>query len=202
MGPTSYVNEVVKCCETPGFDVADSVFCLPFKRHSELIAETLRIARAFGAVAIVSLSVASWIETCEKRYLKWSHLSDLLHELDITMYSRGNLGRISDGDLFDTFVSCKADSMYKLIKREYEINGPLHSVLCIGDADYEKVAIKKVLHGYGQGKQPLCKTIQFVHDPPIEILGHQMRILTSWMPRIVASEENFDLVFDDNMFSR
>merc|ERR1719502_2171166 len=58
--PTSYVNEVVKACGTPGLDIADSVFYLKFKQHSELIAHTLTTARALGAVGIVSLSVASW----------------------------------------------------------------------------------------------------------------------------------------------
>jgi len=200
--PTSYVTEVVKACETPGLDIADSVSYPLFKQHSELIVDTLRTARAFGTVAIVSLSMASWIETCEKKYMNWSHLSDLLHELNITIYTRGNLSRFNGGDRFDCSVQCKAESMDKLLKREYEMNGPLHSVLCVGDSDYEKVAIKKVLRCMGQGKQPLCKTLKFVYNPPIEILGHQLRLLASWMPKIVALEENFDLVLDDNIFSR
>merc|ERR1712007_355425 len=141
--PTSYVNEVVKACGTPGLDIADSVFYLPFKQHSELIAPTLTTARAFGAVGIVSLSVASWIETCEKKYMNWSHLSDLLHKLDIKIYTRGNLSRVNDGKRFDNFVSCKAESMYKLLKREYEMNGPLHSVLCVGDSITRKWLSKK-----------------------------------------------------------
>jgi len=125
------------------------------------------------------------------------HFSEILDELDITIHTRGHSSGFEGLELFDMFVACKAKTMDKLLKQECEENGPLNSVLCIGDSDYELLAIKEVVQSYEQGQQPLCKTVKFVSDPNIEILDHQLRTLSSWMAKIVAFEANFDMVLDE-----
>jgi len=140
--PTWCVSEMAYR-EALGFDDTESHFHT-LERHSEVLADTLRVARTFGPVAIVTLSGASWIKMCEA-YLYGFILSELLDELDISIhYSRDHLSCFTDDQDSNEFVSCKAKSMTALLKQECEENGLPASVLCVGDSEHEILAIKEV----------------------------------------------------------
>merc|ERR1712007_289881 len=95
----------------------------------------------------------------------------------------------------DVMTSCKAISMAKLLRRERRSHGLPHTVLSIGDSCREQAAVKDVLWGWDGEAELLCKTVKFVPDPTVEILGCELTMLTRWMQDIVDHNGDFDFVF-------
>lgn len=202
--PTWCVSEMAYR-EALGFDVTESHFH-SLERHSEVLADTLRVARTFGPVAIVTLSGASWIRMCEEAYLYGFILSELLDELDISIhYSRDHLSCITNDQDSKEFVSCKAKSMTALLKQECQEKGLPASVLCVGDSDHEILAIKEVFQCDEERNSPhktvkhvpLCKTVKFVQHPSFEVLDRELCTLKAQMPNMASFNKDFDLTFGD-----
>jgi len=176
-----------------GSKPADLASYSQLRKHSKVIADTLRAARAFGPVAIVTLSLVSWIDTCERMYLFGFNLSELLHELEISIYfSRDQMGPFSNCEAINTFVSCKAKFMIECLERECRKHGTPTSVLCVGDSDIEFQAIGVAIQCCES--IPLRKRVRFVAESSPKLLGHQLRTTMSWMRKMVTFEDNFDLV--------
>lgn len=211
--PTRFVRAVVEPTlpEARAPVPPDSPFFELLRQHGELVADTLRAARAVSRVAIVTLSSRPWVHTSAAQFLPGLDLPQLLSELEIPIYYaaehvRSTLARIVRSDKLstqqlsdgvDVQAACKRAAMAKGL-REVCAGRRLHlNVLSVGDSTAEQKALKDVLWSPQASQLPraehLCKTVKFTEEPTVGELSRELRLTAAMLPDILAHHKDIDL---------
>lgn len=212
--PTWYIRSVVEPCSAAdsNSDLSpDSPFYSTLRQHSELVATTLRAARALGRVAIVTLSRRGWVHDSAARFLPGLDLQELLDELHIPIYYaaehvRSSVARLAQSgeglvQMFregvDVLAACKRGAVEQCLRdvcgrrKRLQLN-----VMSVGDSQVERNAVKDALWSPKMAHLPagehLCKTVKLLEDPTLQQLGDQLRLLEEWLPNMAARGEDFD----------
>merc|ERR1719356_1301118 len=157
------------------------------------------------------MSKRGWVFNSAARFLPGLDLQQLVRELDIPIYYSGEhvrssvariaRSRAGTAEMLSRGINvqelCKRSAMEKCLRSVCRGRQVRLHVISVGDSDVEKNSIKEVLWSPSRARLPslehLCKTIKFVEEPNLENLGCQLKSLISWLPEIVAHEEDFDL---------
>lgn len=153
------------------------------RRHSELVATTLRTACACSRVAVVTLAKHGWVERSSRNFLVG--VNELLRELNIdVIYARYSLPqwklRIAALDGLDIPRLMKQESMRRAVKKFYSRRNSQSwkSVLSVGDSTTERDALVELLMRRtqpdrdGRDKLCRCKTVKFAGGTgPLAALG-------------------------------
>lgn len=214
--PTRYIKSVARpFTAEPGLLSIDFQFHDGLHHHADLVAKTLRAARALGRVVIVTLAERGWVLASAERFLPGLDLQRLLDELDIPIYyaaehvqrSVSRLVRkptpmrklLAEG--IDVQKMCKQAAMEKCLryicrKRQVRLN-----VISIGDSAAGREAIKDAMWSPVRAGLPmfahLCKTVKLAEAPSLVQMGCQLRSLIDLLPRMVDCLVEFDHILDD-----
>mmetsp|Transcript_71912 Transcript_71912/g.185485 ORF Transcript_71912/g.185485 Transcript_71912/m.185485 type:complete len:444 (-) Transcript_71912:208-1539(-) len=97
----------------------------------------------------------------------------------------------------DPLLEAKRIDMTSCVDSFYPDPTWRRNVLSIGDSYQEQQAIKEVLPRSGDpSKDPLCKTVNLIEHPSLQVLGSELRVLLVWMIHMVRFPNDFDLSMD------
>jgi len=205
--PTWYVKSVVEPCLGGETSVGpESPFHEALHTHAALVEETLRAARAFGHVAIVTLSSQGWVFKSAARFLPGLDMQRLVDELAIPVLAIGRAIRsrqaisesLAEGvDLLEVCRAAAMEACLRKICRRREVRLNVISVSDQEAGSLEQEALREVLWCPRRSRLPLlqhlCKTVKFVEEPSLVELGCQLKVLNFWHPAMAGHTQDFDL---------
>mmetsp|Transcript_98915 Transcript_98915/g.277018 ORF Transcript_98915/g.277018 Transcript_98915/m.277018 type:complete len:448 (-) Transcript_98915:307-1650(-) len=206
--PTFHITDVIKpTLESAAYSkvLEDSEFYGPLCEHAEAVRAVLTAARQVGKVGIVTLAAKGWVENSAEWFLPGLDVEALFAELDIpvfyarqyvTQYERV-LASVEEG--VDLYMIAKRNAMKKCLRRlstEKAWWKTAH-VISVGDSTTEVEAIKEIMW-QDVAAHNTIKIIKLVDDPSLAILGMQLKLLSSWFPKVVAYAEDAFISMDAN----
>jgi len=174
-------------------------------------AMVLREAASLGEVCVVTTAARGWVEVCCK--VAAPELLGLMQDLRIEIiYAKEAMLACHVSQMDEEGLSfaqvCKERAMRRALRRRSrqasrhaQVGGTWSSVLSIGDSNAERRALQEVLFRHDSidfaafFQECHCKTVKFMKEPRIDILLVQLRILASWLKKVVGQDSDLDIDF-------
>mmetsp|Transcript_31317 Transcript_31317/g.82981 ORF Transcript_31317/g.82981 Transcript_31317/m.82981 type:complete len:395 (-) Transcript_31317:8-1192(-) len=207
--PTTHLTEVV----LPGSSVStqhtrlpeDSPFAKALDEHGRLVNDVLVAACSVASVCIVTLSARPWVEDSARWFLPNSGVAELVRDLGIPVYyAREHVKRrdkfaahVEEG--VDLFMIAKRNAMKHGIQkfsRKKSMRCKRRNIISIGDSVTEENAVKEILWE-DDFTEDLCKTVRFIADPTLDVLGRELQLLRSWLDKIVYHGHDLHAVLEN-----
>lgn len=164
-------------------------------------------------VSIVTLAKSPWVENCIDSFAP--ELGRTVKELGIRVcYARDSANSETEYDKHDFqsneeramyWTSVKAKAIGMECKRCYsQYPGQTwKNVISFGDSDFERQGTKDVVKQWCADNArtayqlPRTKTVKFLDDPTCDEVADQLKMLSSWIARLVAQDRGFSIDFDE-----
>jgi hypothetical protein len=170
-----------------------------FDRCCGFITAFLEKAAALGSVSIITLATSPWVSLSIQNFMP--NLEPIIEKLRIPIiYAKEEL-MLADNTNAENFnTTLKRRAMTKAAKRFYSQykNQSWKNIISVGDSNYERDALIEVVSNKKQGENRKCrvKTLKLADCPDIEQVNAQLDVLKSWIPSMVAHDNNFDIDMD------
>mmetsp|Transcript_57900 Transcript_57900/g.148939 ORF Transcript_57900/g.148939 Transcript_57900/m.148939 type:complete len:452 (-) Transcript_57900:18-1373(-) len=206
--PTTYLTEVVLSGAPSNAKYGrlpeDSPYAQALENHGQLVNDLLVAANSIASVVIVTLAARPWVENSSQWFLPNSGVTELLRDLDIQIYYARE--HVSKRDKFasyveegvDLFMIAKRNAMMTCLRklRRQHRKPRTRNVLSIGDSVTEENAIKEILWA-SDTTGDLCKTVKFISDPTLDVLGAELQLIKSWFDKLVHYSQDFHVSLED-----
>eukprot|EP00613_Pedinella_sp_CCMP2098_P046683 CAMPEP_0171829660 /NCGR_PEP_ID=MMETSP0992-20121227/7816_1 /TAXON_ID=483369 /ORGANISM="non described non described, Strain CCMP2098" /LENGTH=257 /DNA_ID=CAMNT_0012444927 /DNA_START=169 /DNA_END=942 /DNA_ORIENTATION=+ len=187
--PTAFLRQLHLLSKN-GDDVPTE-FRLQIKQLEEAVKGCLCEAAKHGEVVIITNAGTGWVEKSARRFMPG--LIPLLKNL-VVVSARDEYTLASNtGNSIDWKVAAftsTARELFGLPSSNYDLPlNPSLQILSFGDSFAERIAVKRAATSLGT----ISKSIKFTNSPSLGLLGSQVRVLTTLLPWLVASELDLDI---------
>jgi hypothetical protein len=170
----------------------------------DTVADFLRTAATVSHVAILSMAIPSWIETCIRNNMPGLH--GLLDELGIdTVLAREDATRNTKlqahGDCRDPSQFLKTKAMKRTINKFYKKRS-WKNVISIGDSQAERLALQDVVIQHrqrdstGRCEDCLCKTLTLISSPCLAELIQELKAVSNQLATLVHCPNDLDITMN------
>mmetsp|Transcript_39580 Transcript_39580/g.67338 ORF Transcript_39580/g.67338 Transcript_39580/m.67338 type:complete len:250 (+) Transcript_39580:162-911(+) len=164
---------------------------IEIKQLEEAVKRCLCEAAKHGEVVIITNAGTGWVEKSARRFMPG--LIPLLKNL-VVVSARDEYTLASNtGNSIDWKVAAFTSTARELFglpssNSDLPLNPGLQ-ILSFGDSFAERIAVKRAATSLGT----ISKSIKFTNSPSLGLLGSQVRVLTTLLPWLVASELDLDI---------